>query len=242
MSKRFLALAAALFLIPPAALAADNLVGVQADTAKTPYSVRTKEVSPGVHVPAHWLVDQLGVAFGTSGNPIAVTLPSGQTVTLGAGSAAIGTVTVSNLPATQPVSATALPLPAGAATAAKQPAIGTAGTPSADVVSVQGVANGTPQNVETVSRSASVDRGGTVTAGGTAQTFMAANTSRRGFLVQNQSSGDLYVNCLGTAAATQSSLRIPAGALYETSPHHVGTGACSVFGATTGQAFYAREF
>jgi hypothetical protein len=45
--------------------------------------------------------------------------------------------------ATQPVSAASLPLPSGAATAAKQPALGTAGTPSADVVTVQGNANGT---------------------------------------------------------------------------------------------------
>jgi hypothetical protein len=49
--------------------------------------------------------------------------------------------------ATQPVSAAALPLPTGAATAAKQPALGTAGTPSADVISVQGVAGGTAQPV-----------------------------------------------------------------------------------------------
>jgi hypothetical protein len=39
---------------------------------------------------------------------------------------------------TQPVSAASLPLPAGAATAAKQPALGTAGTASADVITVQG--------------------------------------------------------------------------------------------------------
>lgn len=39
------------------------------------------------------------------------------------------------------VSASALPT--GAATAAKQPALGTAGTPSADVISVQGVSGGT---------------------------------------------------------------------------------------------------
>lgn len=43
---------------------------------------------------------------------------------------------------TQPVSAASLPLPTGAATAAKQPALGTAGTPSADVISVQGVVGG----------------------------------------------------------------------------------------------------
>jgi hypothetical protein len=36
-------------------------------------------------------------------------------------------------------------LPTGAATAAKQPALGTAGTPSADVISVQGVTGGTAQ-------------------------------------------------------------------------------------------------
>lgn len=55
-----------------------------------------------------------------------------------------GSVAVSNFPATQPVSAAALPLPTGAATAAKQPALGTAGTPSADVISVQGEASMTP--------------------------------------------------------------------------------------------------
>ncbi len=41
-----------------------------------------------------------------------------------------------------PVTASALPLPSGAATAAKQPALGTAGTASADVLSVQGIASG----------------------------------------------------------------------------------------------------
>lgn len=40
---------------------------------------------------------------------------------------------------TQPISVSTLPLPTGAATAAKQPALGTAGTPSADVITVQGV-------------------------------------------------------------------------------------------------------
>ena len=45
---------------------------------------------------------------------------------------------------TSPVSAASLPLPTGAATAAKQPALGTAGSPSADVISVQGVGGGTP--------------------------------------------------------------------------------------------------
>jgi hypothetical protein len=49
---------------------------------------------------------------------------------------------------TQPVSASSLPLPTGAATAAKQPALGTAGTPSADVITVQGSAAMTALKVD----------------------------------------------------------------------------------------------
>lgn len=48
---------------------------------------------------------------------------------------------------TQPVSAASLPLPAGASTAAKQPALGTAGAASADVITVQGIASGVAQPV-----------------------------------------------------------------------------------------------
>lgn len=48
---------------------------------------------------------------------------------------------------TQPVSAASLPLPTGAATAAKQPALGTAGSASTDVITVQGIASGVAQPV-----------------------------------------------------------------------------------------------
>lgn len=47
-----------------------------------------------------------------------------------------------------PISAAALPLPSGAATAAKQPALGTAGSASADVLTVQGVASMTALKVD----------------------------------------------------------------------------------------------
>ena len=42
---------------------------------------------------------------------------------------------------TQPVSASSLPLPTGASTAAKQPALGTAGSASSDVLTIQGIAS-----------------------------------------------------------------------------------------------------
>lgn len=52
-------------------------------------------------------------------------------------------LTSTTLTGTSAISAASLPLPAGAATSAKQPALGTAGTPSTDVLTVQGSASGT---------------------------------------------------------------------------------------------------
>jgi hypothetical protein len=54
---------------------------------------------------------------------------------------AAGAIKVDGSAATQPVSAATLPLPTGAASAVKQPALGTAGAASVDVLSVQGIAS-----------------------------------------------------------------------------------------------------
>lgn len=95
---------------------------------------------------------------------------------------------------------------------------------------------------DTVVRAVASDRGGTITAGGTAQQIMAANAARRGYSVQNQSTGDLYINALAAATIDYHSLKIPAGSLYESPSNHVGPGAISIIGATTAAAFFAREF
>lgn len=91
-------------------------------------------------------------------------------------------------------------------------------------------------------QAAHTNRSGTIAAGGAQQQLMAANPNRRGYWIQNQSTGDLWINGLGNASAGQPSLRISAGALYESPVHGVGTAGISIFGATTGQAFAAREF
>lgn len=49
-----------------------------------------------------------------------------------------------NLGTNNDITVASLPLPTGASTVAKQPALGTAGTASADVISVQGIASMTP--------------------------------------------------------------------------------------------------
>lgn len=84
------------------------------------------------------------------------------------------------------------------------------------------------------------DRSSTIASGGTAQTFAAASTSRRGYRVMNISAGNLYVNDKGgTAVATSAgaSYTLIPGAMYESAPNGVSTAAISIIGATTSQAF-----
>jgi hypothetical protein len=88
-----------------------------------------------------------------------------------------------------------------------------------------------------------IDRSGTITAGGTAQTLMVYNDAREGFMVQNNSTGDLWINELGsTAVASQPSIKIASGQLYESPKNLPCPYAISIIGATTSQAFTAREW
>lgn len=120
---------------------ADNV----AITAGSGTSVATDDVA-GIHFQRVKLVD------GTADSAAAI--PGDATNGLD--------VDVTRVQGTVAVSAASLPLPSGAATAAKQPALGTAGTPSADVITVQGVASMTALKVDGSAVTQSVS--GTVTA------------------------------------------------------------------------------
>lgn len=118
-----------------------NLVGVVVDSSGHPVVVgagTAGSASGGV-------VTIQGVASGTT-VPVTGTVAATQsgTWTVQPGNTANTTAwKVDGSAVTQPVSAAALPLPTGAATAAKQPALGTAGSASADVITIQGIASGT---------------------------------------------------------------------------------------------------
>jgi hypothetical protein len=83
---------------------------------------------------------------------------------------------------------------------------------------------------------------GTITTGNTAQNAAAANANRRGFALQNHSTGDLWFSTISTAVISQPSFKLPPGAYYESPPFGGGVGAISIIGATTGQAFTGREW
>ncbi len=81
----------------------------------------------------------------------AVTQPVSGTLSVGnfpATQGVAGTVTANAGTGTFAVSAASLPLPLGAATASKQPAPGSAGSSSSDVLTVQGIAGMTPMKVD----------------------------------------------------------------------------------------------
>ena len=85
------------------------------------------------------------------------------------------------------------------------------------------------------------DRSGTITAGGTAQVAMPAWSGRHGCVIQNQSAGSLWVSETAAAIAGPPSIVIPAGQQFLCMSPASGQ-AYSIIGATTAQAFAAREW
>lgn len=106
------------------------------------------------------------------------TMAASLPVTLSSDQSAVpvsGTVTANAGTGTFAVSAASLPLPTGAATAAKQPALGIAGTASSDVITVQGIASMTALKVDGSATTQPVS--GTVTANAGTGTFAVSAAS-----------------------------------------------------------------
>src|SRR5712691_12528754 len=106
----------------------------------------------------------------------------------------------------------------------------------------QGVASPVgPQNPLPVINTAGAvasDGSGTLATGGSAQMLFGGIVPANGFLVQNNSSGALWLSDAGTASAGGASIQIAAnGGIFATPSSYKPAGAVSIFGATTGHAF-----
>lgn len=88
------------------------------------------------------------------------------------------------------------------------------------------------------------DRSGTITAGNISQQLMAANPTRRGWRIQNNSTGDLWFNDVGGAASANGlgCFKLAPGGYFETSFGGITSTVINIVGATTGQAFSASEW
>lgn len=85
------------------------------------------------------------------------------------------------------------------------------------------------------------DGSGTITVGGAAQQAFAANADRKWFFFQNQSAGTLWINFGTTAVEGQPSIEVLPHNVYESPASFVSTELVSVIGATTAQAFVAKQ-
>jgi hypothetical protein len=83
---------------------------------------------------------------------------------------------------------------------------------------------------------------GTITTGNTAQVLATANEDRSGILINNHSDISLWISDIGTATASQPSIEIKAGTIFNPVKGSIGPGALSIIGATTGKAWSGREW
>lgn len=133
------------------------------------------------------------VQGGTSTNPLQVSLANtaaNSTAIKVDGSGVTQPVSGTFWQSTQPISAASLPLPSGAATSAKQPALGTAGTAASDVITIQGIASMTAVKVD-----------GSAVTQPVSGTFWQATQPVSGTVtVQQSTASSLKVDLSGTAA------------------------------------------
>jgi hypothetical protein len=101
------------------------------------------------------------------------------------------------------------------------------------------------QDLANLRRGTLTDHSGTITAGGTSQQVCAANPNRRYLILQNLASEDLYFNFSNAAVIGQPSFRLGAKGTADDSfvmeAGYVSTEAVYIIGATTGDAFVAKE-
>ena len=100
-----------------------------------------------------------------------------------------------------------------------------------------------PLPVINTAGAAASDGSGTLATGGSAQTLFGGVVPVNGFLVQNNSSGVLWISDVGVASAGGAAIQLAAnGGIFATPSGYKPAGAVSLFGITTGQAFAARRW
>lgn len=120
-------------------------------------------------------------------------------------------------------------LPTGAATSAKQPALGTAGTPSADVITVQGATSMTALKTDSSATTQPVS--GTVTA----------NAGTGNFTVTQATAGNLNATVVGTGTfAVQAAATLSAETTKVIGTVRNGDGAGNLF--TSNSSTYTAKF
>jgi len=115
--------------------------------------------------------------------------------------------------------------------------VGTAGSPSIDVISVQGVTSGTPLPIRPRNGAVTVTTGTTSASANTSAQALASNSSRQYLLIQNISDTDMYFN-FGAAATTSNLFVAKSGSGIVFESGFVPTDAVNVICALASKAYY----
>ena len=163
-------------------------------------------------------------------------------------------VTVGNFPATQPISASALPLPVGAATSALQTSgnamltsidagipAGLGQTTSANSmpVVISSDQSAVPTTLTKVGLTASAPAGPTV--GTTSAALVAANATRKGLIIQNNSTNLIFL-AFGTTAAVNVGIGLFPGGTYEMDEYNFTTAAVNAIATGASSQAEVQEF
>lgn len=99
-------------------------------------------------------------------------------------------------------------------------------------------------NVAAITPVTATDHSGTITAGGTSQSAIPANTSRLGFTVQNPTNEiePLYINFTSAAGAGNSIEILPGQIFPPNGSPYVSTEEITINAATTGHVYIAKEY
>jgi hypothetical protein len=213
---------------------ATDVISIQGITSMTALKVDgsgvTQPVSAGsLPLPTGASTAAKQPALGTAGTP------SADVISI-QGVSSMTALKVDGSGVTQPVSASSLPLPTGAATVAKQPALGTAGTPAADVITVQGAASMTALKVDNsgVTQPVSPVAGATDTqTTGTVSTVitLTAPSNAQGFILQNLQTSTANVRfAMGATATTTLGMQLAPGQDSGFFPTSASVSLCSESG------------
>lgn len=85
------------------------------------------------------------------------------------------------------------------------------------------------------------DGSGTITTGGTSQQIFAANATRQYLFVQNLSTGNLYINFGAAATQGSGSILLLPNSSFVMEDQTVTNQTVNIIGATTAQAFTAKQ-
>lgn len=198
------------------------------------------ETTPGVYT--NVAVDSSGIVSTSS----TITFPAQNSTTSGQTGALVQGATTTSAPTY--TTAKTNPLSLTTAGALRVDGSGVTQPVSGTITAVTAITNALPAGTNSIgtvvnlpTASTLTDCSGSITSGGTAQSLVASNSTRKYLFIQNSSDTTMWINFTTTAVANQPSIQLTAGSSFVMEGMFVSTEAVSTIGATTGKVYTCKQ-